>query len=241
MILRKTGVLITMPKLIYFDKYSFPEIKIEKTEEKECKQFGKKVAKTTVGRYKDRNQGYLDKESNDHFIGKLAEMGVYKFCKNLGERCTEPDFNIYQGTRKSFDVDLRINDYKIHVKSQTDYAAKAYGFSWIFQYGGVNGATGHKDGAIFNSKEGAVILCRVDRVNDFKDYSIRICAMPLLKHLHERNLFDFPELEKHKNTKRAVYYEDYKGHLNNIEKHKDISWSFVNYVPKIKSYLMTKI
>jgi len=98
-----------------------------------CRQFAKKVSPTNKDEYARRNQNDMGKIEFDNFIGKMAEIAVWRLS---GEQTTEPDFAIYtKKTRKkkSFEADLFWNNQEIHVKSQELTQAKRFDTSWLFQ------------------------------------------------------------------------------------------------------------
>lgn len=95
-----------------------------------CEKFAIECASTNKSEYAKRNQSNLSKIQQDIVVGKIGEWAVMQY---LGEGCSEPDFEIYIGKKKSFDADLVHNGVNVHVKSQSEKSAKLYGHSWLFQ------------------------------------------------------------------------------------------------------------
>lgn len=111
------------------------EIALKNEDVDKCKQFAEaQIHKSGSKRvYQDRGESRLLKMTEDCIIGKLAEIGVYKYLMNIGIESSEPDFTIYKGSRKSFDADISVGESKIHVKSQSQDSVNRYGHSWLLQ------------------------------------------------------------------------------------------------------------
>jgi len=94
----------------------------------ECYNFALAVKPTNI---------YNKNQSNDDFIvqqitwGKFGEWLIAFELDKLGE-CTEPDMNIYEVDKKSFDADLQLNGVDVHCKTTTTASAKRWGESWCF-------------------------------------------------------------------------------------------------------------
>lgn len=91
-----------------------------------CVQFAKDVINSNMDAYANRNQADFIKVFNDLVIGKVCEFVVYN---ELGT--SYPDLKVYAKKDKSFDADLTLDDYKIHVKSCRKKSI--FGESWVFQ------------------------------------------------------------------------------------------------------------
>lgn len=78
-----------------------------------------------------RKRGGFKRE--DIVVGALGEIGVAKYLQALGFAVGEPDFEIYEKNKKSFDCDLTDGNRLFHVKSQSRASAKKYGKSWLLQ------------------------------------------------------------------------------------------------------------
>jgi hypothetical protein len=112
------------------------KIKIPEKVRKKCKKFALDCAGTNADEYAKRNQKNLTKIQLDIAIGKAGEWAAQHYLLNKGWKCSDPDFEIYIGKKKSFDADLTLSgdpDLDVHVKSQSQDSAKKYGISWLFQ------------------------------------------------------------------------------------------------------------
>jgi hypothetical protein len=123
-----------------------------------CQEFAEKVNQTTV--YSDCGQNNQKKKLFDNLVGKLAEFAVFNLLNSVKKDkfvVNEPDVNIYEGSKKSWDSDLCItkDEAKINVavKCQDISQAKIYGFSGTFQ-----NSSSRKDKAI-EKKDELVFLC----------------------------------------------------------------------------------
>lgn len=124
-------------------------IPIEKIDLDKCLEFAYAQLETSSGGlYRARGEFRQEKMVNDIVVGKLGEIGVYRFVTGLeGEFSpvyrfvSAPDFSIYKGRRKSFDADVTVcfsdnedlPQYKLHIKSQSMGSYEKYGASWICQ------------------------------------------------------------------------------------------------------------
>jgi hypothetical protein len=99
-----------------------------------CEEFAEKCSPTNKIQYTKRNQTNPEKIKKDIRIGKMGEFAVYHIMleKKIND-ITQPDLNIYLKTHKSFDSDLKCNNYNLHVKSQCLESASRFGISWMFQ------------------------------------------------------------------------------------------------------------
>jgi len=90
-------------------------------------------AVTETVNYRDSNQAYKKKIRDDHFVSKLGEEAV-KFVFETRHCSVEgPDYRIYDGKKKSWTADLKVNALEVAVKTQPRSAANRYGLSWTFQ------------------------------------------------------------------------------------------------------------
>jgi hypothetical protein len=167
--------------------------------------FSQKVAPTT--REKHLERGHKDDggviSTSNHFKGTLAEFGVYLWANFIGGECTKPDTVIYPAHKKSYKKDLVWETpdgikRNLHVKSQTPWSAERYGFSWVFtKTDRINQMTGPND---------YVVLTYVH------DNS----TIEILKIVQGAKLVQFfkdPVEAQYKDSKRAIYYEDF-AHLD---------------------------
>jgi hypothetical protein len=147
--------------------------------------------------YSSRNQFNNDKRKRDQVVGKLGEFGVYNYVSAKFPDLSQPDLNIYEVRKKSWDFDLKASNLNLHVKSQDVNQGKRYGVSWIFQVG---------DKEIFNPKlESYVSFTSVDLDTN----TVKILGFVKVQDLHDKKLFKLPKL-KHlqEMNKLAVYYSD---------------------------------
>jgi hypothetical protein len=144
--------------------------------------------------YKRRNQGDVNKVMFDITVGKMAEIGVYKIMKKNNFNCSYPDFNIYDKYHKTFDADLIIDKYDIHVKSQHILQSKNFGESWLFQ---------KTDTLTYKPSERDVIcLCIVS--------SGEVIIKKMLLANNIVDMYGRPKSPKLKDNKHALYLSDIK-------------------------------
>lgn len=159
--------------------------------------FAERVIDSNVTHYAKRNQTNKKKIINDICVGKIAEFAVNRYFKLRGIDCTQPDLNVYEAKKKSFDADLIISCVKhIHVKSQLDSSAKRYGTSWMFQ---------KTDKLITQPKATDYIaLCLT------KDGLSEVMIKSFLKADAVTDKYDLPKLPQ-LYSKRALYWESFEG------------------------------
>lgn len=161
-----------------------------------AKNFAKQVT-PTVGApgsgYRDTNQFNLQKIENDHFVSKVGEEAVRIVFEQLGRQVRGPDYQIYEGKRKSWDSDLYIDGFGLAVKTQTTSLAKKFGLSWTFQAG-----TYRKD-PILNNLDAWVCFVEFNEATR----QCRVYPPYQIKEL----TFGEPKLDKLKGSKKVVYAE----------------------------------
>lgn len=108
-------------------------IKIPKRIYIKCKKFSENRLSSSKSTYSYRGESRECKMLDDVRIGCIGEWAVSIYLTDMGFECSEPDMNIYEKNKKSFDADLYVDDIHIHVKSQGIESAKRYGNSWLFQ------------------------------------------------------------------------------------------------------------
>ena len=170
------------------------ELKVTITEEerKICEDFASKSVSTNIKEYERRNQSNVGKVELDISIGKMAEIGVYKILNKAKLKCSYPDFEIYDKYHKTFDADLTIDKYDIHVKSQLLSQSKSFGESWLFQ---------KNDKLTYIPTERDVIcLCIVS--------SNEVIIKKILLANNLTGLYGIPKSPKLKDNKHALYYKD---------------------------------
>lgn len=94
--------------------------------------FARHVVPTT--NYADSNQSKTEKIRDDHFVSKLGEEAAKLVLSGFG-KVTGPDYNIYDGNKKSWADDLLVNGIGVAVKTQRRTVADKYSLSWTFQSG----------------------------------------------------------------------------------------------------------
>ena len=114
---------------------------------------------------------------NDIVLGKLCEIEV---SEELGT--SYPDLKVYASKDKSFDADLRMGKYKIHVKSCRK--GSVFGESWVFQ---------EQDDLVNNpTKEDILALCIISE-QDVEFYTIKakdaIYRDPIKKTLKKKVIY----------------------------------------------------
>lgn len=167
---------------------------------KACNDFAQKEIVTTERMRNKRGQFNREKMVYDTTVGKMGEWAVtWLFWKNNID-CSEPDMEIYEKHRKSFDADLTYDGVELHVKSQCEEAARRYGTSFVFQKGGQG--RGHTD-PIIRSGDGQAIFVVVRETTRSADVYGPITTDVLRKNLRD------PKLDYLKKTKTCVYLEDF--------------------------------
>ena len=164
-----------------------------------CNEYAKKELASTLAQKNRRNQFNEKAMIHQTTTGKIAEWAVTLFFTDKPCTISDPDMEIYSKYQKSFDADLKIDGFDLHVKSQSTESAKRFGTSWMFQYAGRGG--GHRD-PLLTYDNGLVAFCVVD----FKEKAVRlegICEFGVI-----REKLREPVKESLKNTKRCIYLED---------------------------------
>ncbi len=187
------------------------EVKISKEIKDICKEFADNSVGTSAGYYNNRNQSNPFVIKNQIYTGKIGEFAAHLYLKDFLPNITAPDCNIYTSKNKSFDTDLKSEDMRFHIKSQSKKSATQYGSSWTFQNGSKKtGAKGHIDTEVFGSDTTFQFVCFV-QVDDSSSIANVLAIVPL-EVLHQNKLFKDPVLEKLKGIKQVVYYDDLKAY-----------------------------
>lgn len=168
-------------------------INLNQQERMKCLTFAEKCVDSNIDAYHKRGQKNREKIINDIYQGKTCELALSLYLTKIGFPQHEPDFEIYEKSKKSFSADLSVGDFKIHVKSQNAEQAEKYGMSWVFE---------KKDKLITKPKEEdfiALVLVKSD-------------AIELKKIIKAQSLVDCykPPKIKWLDTKACLYYEDIK-------------------------------
>lgn len=165
-----------------------------------CHEFAKKEIVTTEHMRNRRGQFNREKMIYDTTVGKMGEWAVTMLFWQNNIECSEPDMEIYEKHRKSYDADLTYDGIELHVKSQCEEASKRYGTSFVFQKGGKG--RGHTD-PIIRSGDGQAIFTVVHKSNKTVDVYGPISTDVLRKNLRD------PKLDYLKHTKTCIYLADF--------------------------------
>jgi hypothetical protein len=166
-----------------------------------CNQYAKDELASTYEQKMKRNQFNTTAMVHQTTTGKLAEWAVTLHFTEKENTISDPDMEIYPAWKKSFDADLQLDGYDLHVKSQSVESAQRFGTSWMFQYNGRGG--GHRD-PLLHLADGLVAFCVVDFTN--KSVALQgICGFAGI-----RDRLREPVKKSLKNTKRCIYLEDLK-------------------------------
>lgn len=104
-------------------------VKLSQEIKDKCRAFAEARAADSLKLYTIRGEARRQKIFADIFYGALAEYAVHFMLPGS----TPPDLELYAPRQKSYKADLAWNGLDVHVKSQGEQSAKAYGLSWIFQ------------------------------------------------------------------------------------------------------------
>lgn len=176
-------------------------IKINKRDKQKCEEFANESVDSSLGHYKRRGQGNRDKIIQDIITGKLGEIAAYRLLNRNGIHSRQPDFEIYESRKKSFDSDLSCNEYQFHCKAQTEDSASKYGISWLLQYGGQG--YGHTDKLFKHCSPYDYLIPSM-----VSDKYVSIYGIIKVATLFEKDLVKLPKLEWFHKTKRAIYFDD---------------------------------
>ncbi len=162
----------------------------------EIKQIKKFSESINTNHYSGRGQFSPQKRREDQEIGKSGEIVAYHVIQNILPNISKPDFEIYSVGRKSWDFDMKTDEYNIHIKTQSLKSAKLYGSSFIFE---------KTDKKIFKDYSDNDYVSFVQF--DYDKKSGKVLSFMPVKMLHYLSLFKDP-VNKNLITKQAVYYKD---------------------------------
>lgn len=111
-----------------------------------------------------------------HFIGKLGEYAVKQYLNAT----SNVDLNIYDTNNKTWNADLRFNDYKIHVKACAKYVfseENTFPVSWIFQYKNASGEGGTDKLFTHGTDKDIIALTYVKTNTPSEKNAVKICAL----------------------------------------------------------------
>ena len=168
-----------------------------------CRLYAENEFDTVKKTRAQRGQTNPDRIKHQTAVGKMGELIACDWLREQGYTCTDPDFTIYSGRKKSWESDMFIvsshGKFKVACKSQDEVSARRYGRSWIFQKGGQG--YGHTDPVIQSGESLSVFVSlNLERQTAEVMGPFRMCDM--------RPLFREPRLKSMKFSKVALYWED---------------------------------
>jgi hypothetical protein len=144
--------------------------------------------------YGDTGQGNLQKIQQDHYTSKVGEEAVRQVLIQLGHGVVGPDYQIYFGSYKSWDADLKIDGVDLAVKTQSVELARRFGLSWTFQW-----SAQRRDPILLSPHAWVCFVQANTHAGDclvYPPYQIQELT------------FAEPKLSRLRNTKKVVYAED---------------------------------
>lgn len=156
--------------------------------------------------YSDSRQSNVEKVSDDHFVSKLGEEAVRQVMVELGFTVEGPDYTIYEGKKKSWDADLKVNGRDVAVKTQRRTTAQKFGLSWTFQCGN------QRRDAILDDAEAWVFFVEYD---DSGDGACDLWVYPPYK--VGKLKFRPPKKRELVGEKQVVYAEDLPSHKRRMK------------------------
>ena len=170
-----------------------------------CRLYAENEFETVKKTRAQRGQTNPTRIKHQTAVGKMGELLAVDWLRGKGYNCSDPDFTIYTGKRKSWDSDMHIlsshGKFKVACKTQDEVSAKKYGKSWIFQKGGHG--YGHTD-PVIQSGESLSVFVSLNLADEHAEVMgpFRMCDM--------RPLFKEPRLKNLRYSKVALYWEDMK-------------------------------
>ena len=168
-----------------------------------CRLYAENEFETVKKTRAQRGQTNPKRIKHQTAVGKMGELIACDWLREKGYNCTDPDFTIYSGRKKSWESDMHIlsshGKFKVACKSQDEVSARKYGRSWIFQKGGQG--YGHTD-PVIQSGESLSVFVSLNLEDESAEVMgpFRMCDM--------RPLFKEPRLKSMKYSKVALYWED---------------------------------
>lgn len=154
---------------------------------------------------------------DDIIVGALGEIAVYNMLRICGVQSSLPDFDVYDASKKSYNADLLVGNYHLHVKSQCSKQALKFNKSWLMQ----------KNDPILNNEVNNHFF--VPTVVDLKTLEVKIYGFFDFEQLKFYNNITYGECEvPHlRDTKLAIY-------LDNLEIISRLSrWNLLNINDRI--------
>lgn len=185
-------------KIVSMSKFTFTEKEYDFISKK-CTSYAYNEYESSKIKRHQRNQHNKERIIKQNITGKIGEFAAMFHLLDKGIECNSPDMKVYNGSKKSFDADLIMNEKPLHVKSQSKSTSDYLGcVSWTFQKGGKG--FGHVDPLVVKKCDELVIFCHVDNKNVeiYGPYKWDVIK-PLLKD---------PMLNHLKGIKQCVYKKD---------------------------------
>lgn len=175
------------------------KIKISKYLMKKIRQFAHERISGSKSCYTYRGETNVSKMEEDIIIGTMGEYAVYNLLKDLQLTCSKPDLKIYTGRKKSFGADLKayskLENFDVHVKSQSLKSEKRYGKSYLFQ---------RSDKLVSSPQVSDVMaFCTVDVENE----EVEIVGFVNSKIMADLQLYGECKVPRYRHSKVAVYLE----------------------------------
>lgn len=168
-----------------------------------CRLYAENEFETVKKTRAQRGQTNPKRIKHQTAVGKMGELIACDWLREKGYNCTDPDFTIYSGRKKSWESDMHIlsshGKFKVACKAQDEVSARKYGRSWIFQKGGQG--YGHTD-PVIQSGESLSVFVSLNLEEETAEVMgpFRMCDM--------RPLFKEPRLKSMKYSKVALYWDD---------------------------------
>lgn len=196
----------------------FPEVQISDVDFNACHAFAQSNS-LSHELWMTRNaygKGSKADTETDEENGKIGEFVVSNTLRQLGIGVTSPDLNIYPPNQKSFDNDLSMTigneKHGVSIKTFTPQGKSSTKVSWVLQLSESDGKCG-KDKHFFGDDDSirqnlwfAAVALHPDRRHG------RILAFMPMQTLHDAGVYEELELDKYKDTKRAVYWDTLHAH-----------------------------
>ena len=168
-----------------------------------CRLYAENEFETVKKTRAQRGQTNPKRIKHQTAVGKMGELIACDWLREKGYNCTDPDFTIYSGRKKSWESDMHIlsshGKFKVACKAQDEVSARKYGRSWIFQKGGHG--YGHTD-PVIQSGESLSVFVSLNLEEETAEVMgpFRMCDM--------RPLFKEPRVNRLRYSKVALYWED---------------------------------
>lgn len=168
-----------------------------------CRLYAENEFATVQKTRAQRGQSNPKRIKHQTAVGKMGELIARDHLCELGYNCSDPDFTIYTGKKKSWDSDMHLlsshGKFKVACKAQDEVSAKKFGRSWIFQKGGHG--YGHTD-PIIQKGESLSVFVSLNLAEQTAE------VMGPFRMRDMRPLFKEPRVKKLRYSKVALYWED---------------------------------